>query len=99
MKYYFTGTEIVEVEYDSTIDNSDPQSDSSYRDTTSVYRNVVTNKYYFINKGVKQHKFDPTEGGEIFEDRNELIEFKIKELENEVVLLNDKILFLKNNRG
>jgi hypothetical protein len=84
VKYHFTGKEIVEVEYDHSIDESNGYD---IKTVAFIYKNKNTGQTYFIHK--------ECENLEIFNDRDELIEFKIKEFENKAVQLNAKILFLK----
>jgi hypothetical protein len=95
MKYYFTGTEIVEVEDEyEIIDNSDPRSESNYTDRTNIFTNMKTKKRYYINKGIQHYSININEG-EIFKKKNELIDYKIKEFRDKILYYEDKILNLE----
>lgn len=91
--YYFTGSEIVKVVFDSSKDHSDPRSESDYRDITHIYRNIKTNKYYYINKGIQHYSID-IDKGEIFDSQRELIECMVNEYLEKINFYKNKIKLL-----
>jgi hypothetical protein len=93
VQFYFTGAEIVEVEYYKTIDYSDLQDESDYRDITKIYRNIRTSKLYYINKGIKHYSIDITKG-EIFNSKKELIDYTVNEYLEKINFYKDKIKLL-----